>query len=221
MGSDGRVDLSIDFAHAIRTCQNKEKYYLVIVAHCVEFTWGIPSRDWERPEVHLQQFLDLTGLWILSICHDDAVEFASSATFRAWASSINATLCPVAGYKHTLNVKAKKRIAKEHVRCLLRASNMPRRFWPWAVTHWHRTCAYWVKKTGKTGWDSLPSHTFNQDFEWDLTAPWGSYMIGHLSREHPLVKEDTTHEDLALEGAFLGWNLTTPTFWMWSFRLRQ
>eukprot|EP00961_Rhodomonas_salina_P064353 865345-Rhodomonas_salina.1 len=81
---------------------------------------------------------------------------------------------------------------------------MPRRFWPWAVTHWHRTYAYWVKKTGKTGWDSLPSHTLNQDFERDLTAPWGPYVIGHLSREHPLVKEDTTHEDRALEGAFLG-----------------
>eukprot|EP00961_Rhodomonas_salina_P203730 2748967-Rhodomonas_salina.1 len=103
MGSDGRVDLSIDFAHAICTGQNKEKYYLVIVAHSVEFTWGIPSKDQERSEVHLQQFLDLTGLRILSIRHDYAAEFALSATFRAWASSINATLCPVAGYKHTLN----------------------------------------------------------------------------------------------------------------------
>eukprot|EP00961_Rhodomonas_salina_P054933 738226-Rhodomonas_salina.1 len=91
MGSDGRVDLSIDFAHAIRTGQNKEMYYLVIVAHGVEFTWGIQSKDRERPEVHLQQFLDLTGLRIRSICHDDAAEFARSATFRAWASSINAT----------------------------------------------------------------------------------------------------------------------------------
>ena len=24
-----------------------------------------------------------------------------------------------------------------------------------------------------------------------------------------------------MEGAFLGWHLTTPTFWMWSFRLKK
>eukprot|EP00961_Rhodomonas_salina_P091247 1228486-Rhodomonas_salina.1 len=44
MGSDGQVDLSIDFAHTILTSQNKEKYYLVIVAHCVEFTWASQAR---------------------------------------------------------------------------------------------------------------------------------------------------------------------------------
>eukprot|EP00961_Rhodomonas_salina_P140194 1886628-Rhodomonas_salina.1 len=90
-----------------------------------------------------------------------------------------------------------------------------RRFWPWAVTHWHQIYAYWVKKNGQTCWDGLPSHTFN------LAAQWGCYVIGHMSLEHPLVKSDTTHEDRALEGAFLCWDLTTPTFWMWSFRLKQ
>eukprot|EP00961_Rhodomonas_salina_P291131 3931729-Rhodomonas_salina.1 len=54
MGSDGRVDLSIDFAHAIHTGHSKERYYMVIVAHDVEFTWGIPTKDRERPELHLQ-----------------------------------------------------------------------------------------------------------------------------------------------------------------------
>ena len=221
--ADGRVDISIDFAHAITVGKNKERYYLVIAAHGVEFTWGVPTSDRERPELHLQQFLDLTGLRLRNIRHDDTAEFARSSSFRAWAASVHATLCPVAGYKHTLNGKAEGavRIAKEHVRCLLRASNLPRRFWPWAVTHWHRIYAYWVKKNGQTGWDGLPSHTFNQSAERDLAAPWGCYVIGHMSREHPLVKSDTTHEDRALEGAFLGWDLTTPTFWMWSFRLKQ
>eukprot|EP00961_Rhodomonas_salina_P186035 2511771-Rhodomonas_salina.1 len=98
---------------------------------------------------------------------------------------------------------------------------MPCRFWPWAVTHWHRTYEYWVKKNGRTGWDNLPSHSFSQDVERDLAVPWGSYVIGHLSSEHQLVQEDTMHADRALEGAFLGWDVTTPTFWMWSFRLKQ
>eukprot|EP00961_Rhodomonas_salina_P203821 2750017-Rhodomonas_salina.2 len=33
---------------------------------------------------------------------------------------------------------------------------MPCRFWPWAVTHWHCTYAYLVKKNGRTCWDNLP-----------------------------------------------------------------
>eukprot|EP00961_Rhodomonas_salina_P193623 2613995-Rhodomonas_salina.2 len=84
--------------------------------------------------------MDLTGLCFRTIRHDDAAEFARSETFRAWAESVHAVLEPVAGYKHTLNGKAEGavRIAKEHVRCLLRSASMPRRFWPWAVTHWHR-----------------------------------------------------------------------------------
>eukprot|EP00961_Rhodomonas_salina_P246791 3333903-Rhodomonas_salina.1 len=108
ISEDGCVDLSIDFAHAIHTGVGKELYYLEIVTHCVEFAWVIPTRDHERPEVHLQQFLDLTGLLVHTIWHDDAAKFARSATFRAWADSINAMLCPVAGYKHTLNSKAAK-----------------------------------------------------------------------------------------------------------------
>lgn len=35
---DGRVDLSIDFTHAIHPGVGKERYYLVIAAHGVEFT---------------------------------------------------------------------------------------------------------------------------------------------------------------------------------------
>eukprot|EP00961_Rhodomonas_salina_P132755 1787174-Rhodomonas_salina.1 len=126
--ADGCVDISIDFAHAITVCKNKELYYLVIAAHGIEFTWGVPTSDRERPELHLQQFLDLTGLRLRNIRHDEAAEFALSSSFRAWAASVHATLCPVAWYKHTLNGKAEGAvlIAKEHVRCLLRASNLPR-----------------------------------------------------------------------------------------------
>jgi len=45
-------------------------------------------------------------------------------------------------------------------------------------------------------------------------------MIGKLPREHPLVT-NTTLSDRGLEGAFLGWDLSTPTVWMWSFRQRK
>eukprot|EP00961_Rhodomonas_salina_P079532 1068563-Rhodomonas_salina.1 len=41
----GCVDVSIDFAHAICKGINRELYYLEIIAHCVEFSWGIPTQD--------------------------------------------------------------------------------------------------------------------------------------------------------------------------------
>eukprot|EP00961_Rhodomonas_salina_P102711 1381352-Rhodomonas_salina.1 len=65
--ADGRVDISINFAHAITVGKNKERYYLVIVTHCIKFTWGVPTSDRERLELHLQQFLNLTGLCLRNI----------------------------------------------------------------------------------------------------------------------------------------------------------
>jgi hypothetical protein len=46
---------------------------------------------------------------------------------------------------------------------------------------------------------------------------FGSYVTGHLPREHVT---DTTHDDRAEEGVFLGNDLTTPNFWMYSFRAK-
>jgi hypothetical protein len=46
---------------------------------------------------------------------------------------------------------------------------------------------------------------------------FGSYVTGHLSHTHPHVA-DTTHDDRAEEGVFLGNDLTTPNFWMYTFR---
>jgi hypothetical protein len=45
-------------------------------------------------------------------------------------------------------------------------------------------------------------------------------MTGHLPREHPHVA-GTTHDDRAGEGVYLGNDLTTPTFWLSSFRHRK
>ncbi len=47
-----------------------------------------------------------------------------------------------------------------------------------------------------------------------------SYVTGHLPREHPQVAE-TTHDDRAEEGVSLGNDLTTPNFWMYSFRAKK
>ena len=65
----------------------------------------------------------------------------------------------------------------------------------------------------------LPSHWFSQSLHRDL-QPFGCYTIRRLPREHPEV-QDTTHSDCGLEGAFLGWDLYTPTVWLWSFKKRK
>jgi hypothetical protein len=49
---------------------------------------------------------------------------------------------------------------------------------------------------------------------------FGSYVTGHLSREHPHVTE-TDHDDRAEEDVFFGNDLTTPNFWMYSFRVKK
>ena len=61
---------------------------------------------------------------------------------------------------------------------------------------------------------------------WDLTPSvmilnlTGMFLAGHLPREHPHVP-DTTHDDRAEVGVFLGNDLTTPTFWLWSFKHKK
>mmetsp|Transcript_30756 Transcript_30756/g.63612 ORF Transcript_30756/g.63612 Transcript_30756/m.63612 type:complete len:374 (+) Transcript_30756:605-1726(+) len=65
----------------------------------------------------------------------------------------------------------------------------------------------------------LKNHHFCQRLSRDL-HPFGCYVIGHLPQEHPQVR-DTTHSDRGLEGAFLSWDLHTPTVWLWSFRKKR
>ena len=131
---------------------------------------------------------------------------------------------PVAEYTHTFNAKAEGavRIVKEHMRCLLRRANLPRRFWPYAMMHFCRIYAYWPDKAGRSAWeklDALGPHALCHDEARDLHR-FGSYVTGHLPRAHPLVDNETL-DDRALEGVWLGNDLTTPTFWMYSFKLRK
>mmetsp|Transcript_60384 Transcript_60384/g.124124 ORF Transcript_60384/g.124124 Transcript_60384/m.124124 type:complete len:327 (+) Transcript_60384:72-1052(+) len=65
----------------------------------------------------------------------------------------------------------------------------------------------------------LKDHRFCQDLHRDL-HPFSCYIISKVPREHPVVT-NTTLSDRGLEGAFLGWDLSTPTVWLWSFRLKK
>jgi hypothetical protein len=67
--------------------------------------------------------------------------------------------------------------------------------------------------------DSLQPHQMHHNLVKDLHV-FGSYVTGQLPREHPHVA-DTTHDDRAEEGVFLGNDLTTFNFWMNSFRAKQ
>ena len=51
-------------------------------------------------------------------------------------------------------------------------------------------------------------------------APIWVYVTGHLPRTHPLVENETL-DDRDLEGVWLGNDLSTPVFWMYSFKLRK
>ena len=131
--SDLGYNLHADFAHSIALGYNKEQYYLVLTIEGKDFLWAEPVVNRSAPEEVIQEFIDLTGIKIRRLRLDGASEFVKSSAFKAWCKRQHIILCPVAAYTHTLNARAEGavRICKEHVRCMLRASKLPRRFWPW------------------------------------------------------------------------------------------
>ena len=66
--------------------------------------------------------------------------------------------------------------------------------------------------------DSLQPYQMCHNLVKDLHV-FASYVTGHLPHEHPHVV-DTTHDDRT-EGVFLGNDLTTPNFRMYSFRAKK
>ena len=214
----------IDFANSITMGRNKEHYYLIFVVDSIDFTWATPCVNRSDPEDVLHEFITMTGVKISNIRVDGAGEFAKSARFRAYCAANSINIEEVPAYTHTFNARAEGaiRICKEKVRALLRRANLPRRFWPDALLHWLRTYAHWPDASGVTAWerlDALGPHSLCHNLKRDRHV-FGSYVTGHLPREHPHVA-DTTHDDRAEEGIFLGNDLTTPTFWLWSFRHRK
>mmetsp|Transcript_62292 Transcript_62292/g.129202 ORF Transcript_62292/g.129202 Transcript_62292/m.129202 type:complete len:351 (-) Transcript_62292:1380-2432(-) len=214
-------DLHVDYAHSISLGYRNEAYYLVMVIDGVDFMWAAPSAHKSSPEALLESFLRHTNVSIGRIRIDDAGELSRSESFKLWCASRNIVICATAGYNHTMQARAEGavRITKEHIRCLLKTARMPHRFWPWAVTHFCRIFNYWPTKGHAPPWVMLENHRFSQDLHRDL-HPFGCYLLGRLPREHPLVS-NTTLSDRGLEGAFLGWDISTPTVWMWSFRLKK
>ena len=204
--------------------RNKEHYYLIFVVDSIDFTWATPCVNRADPEDVLHEFITMTGVKISNIRVDGAGEFGKSARFRAYCAANSINIEEVPAYTHTFNARAEGaiRICKEKVRALLRRANLPRRFWPDALLHWLRTYAHWPDAKGVTAWerlDALGPHSLCHNLKRDRHV-FGSYVTGHLPREHPHVA-DTTHDDRAEEGIFLGSDLTTPTFWLWSFRHRK
>eukprot|EP00961_Rhodomonas_salina_P174698 2356416-Rhodomonas_salina.2 len=102
---------------------------------------------------------------------------------------------------------------------MLKHSGMPFQFWPWAVVQFCLIYNYWPVNCQSPPWTQLGEHSFSHALHRDL-HPFRCYVIRHLSRESPEVA-DTTHSDRGLEGAFLGWDVATPTVWIWSFRRKE
>eukprot|EP00961_Rhodomonas_salina_P074768 1004083-Rhodomonas_salina.1 len=139
-------------------------------------------------------------------------EFTASAKFTAFCKKLGMVLCPSASYTHTMQARAEGAvlICKEHVRCLLKASNAQARFWPFALLNFCRTYNYWPGANSPPPWEMIKNSNFTFNIEQDLHA-FGCYMVAKLHSDHQLVMENKTHLDHGLEGAFLGWHDTTPT----------
>jgi hypothetical protein len=90
------------------------------------------------------------------------------------------------------------RISKEHVRYLLRPSNLPRTFWTYVLRHFLRLRAYLpTDNDNRCDWERLdmayPNNKLWHTLSKDLHV-FGSYVTDHLPRAHPFVA-DTTHDD--------------------------
>ena len=216
--------LHIDYAHSISIGVHKEKYFLLMTLDGIDFTFCSATSSRTQPENLIHEFMTLTRIKIDSIRFDGAGEFATSANFKAFCQNNHIAMEPCAAYTHTFNARAEGgvRIVKEHMRCLLRRANLPLRFWTYAMLHFCRVYAYWPDQSGRSAWEKLDAHgphALCHDEARDLHR-FGSYVTGHLPRTHPLVDNETL-DDRALEGVWLGNDLTTPMFWMYSFKLRK
>ena len=217
-----QTELHMDRAHAIALGFHRQKYYIAFVLGANLFVWNFPCSSKKDPIDLLQEFLALTGVKLTCIRVDNAGEFARNSALEAWAAKRGITIRPTVSYAHTMQARIESsiRVTKDHVRAMLKASNLPICFWPWVVLQFSRVRAYWPNADGVTGWENIPKHQFSQSVDRDLIPP-GCWIAGHLTREHPLVQEDVTHADRAIEGVFLAWDLSTPTAWLYSFKYRK
>mmetsp|Transcript_68447 Transcript_68447/g.142724 ORF Transcript_68447/g.142724 Transcript_68447/m.142724 type:complete len:273 (+) Transcript_68447:444-1262(+) len=197
-----------------------EDDFLMFVVGGVNFLWAAPTTTKAEPELLLRDFLSVSGLKIGRVRVDGA--FDASSGFKSFCKRRNIEICASVAYTHTMQARVEGaiRVCKEHVRCMLKSSNCPTRFWPYALLHFCRTFNWWPSQNGPPPWTKMQQSKFCFDMDRDLHT-WGAHMVAHLPREHPLVQEEQTHGDRALEGIFLGNDPVTPTYWMYSFRLER
>ena len=218
----GEVDLHLDHAITIAVGLHGERYYLIMCVGGIDFLWATPCKPRKNPERLVEDFLRMTKLKVQFIRIDDAGELARSQAFQRYAASRNMVLCPAPGYTHTFQARAEGavRICKSHVRCLLKAAHAPLRFWPFALLHFVRIFNWWPSgRLATCPWNRIGQHRFSINLANEL-HPWGCRVIAHLPREHPQVR-DTTHSDRGVEGAYMGWSLTTHTVLLYSFKDRK
>jgi len=134
-GDNTARNLFIDFAYGLSLGYHKEEYYVLIHADGVEMLWCAPTNSRTQPHELIQEFLNYSGIQVLSIWFDNAMEFGLSDHFKSWAKAKGAVLCSIVNYNHTLNSKGEGyvQITKEHLHCMLLSSNAPRRLWPFAL----------------------------------------------------------------------------------------
>jgi hypothetical protein len=72
----------------------------------------------------------MTNLKVSSVCFDGAQEFGKSLSFKSFCHQEKIVMEPFSHYTHIQNARTENviRVAKEHIRCLLLASNLPKIF---------------------------------------------------------------------------------------------
>eukprot|EP00961_Rhodomonas_salina_P078525 1055708-Rhodomonas_salina.1 len=119
----------MDYAHSITLGYNKELYYLLfqVVMGGLNFMWVSPTTTRKEQEVLLGEFLAVTRLKIGQLPVRTDNKFTPLSMFKAFCYKRNIIMCPSVAYTHTMQALAEGaiRICKEHVRCLLKASNAP------------------------------------------------------------------------------------------------
>ena len=126
----------------------------------IDFLWASPSKKKSNAETLLEEFMQYTQVTIDKIRMDGASELGKSASFQLWCKTYGITICSTAGYNHTMQARAENavRITKAHIRCLLKHSNMPYKFWPWALLQFCRIYNYWPTKGHAPPWIMLTGH---------------------------------------------------------------
>jgi hypothetical protein len=216
--------LHIDYAHSISIGVHKEKCVLLMALDGIDFTFCFATVDRTEPESLIHEFMTLTRLKINCIRYDGAAEFAKGATFKAFCVNNRIVMEETAEYTHTFNARRRCGMHCERTHAVFATPSKP-------PTSLLATCnaallprpyAYWPYKQGKSAWEKLDAHgphALCHDEASDLHR-FGSYVTDQLPRTHPLVEKETV-DDRALEGVWLGNDLSTPMFWMYSFKLRK